>query len=783
MKHLGFAAVLLCCVATGAMAETVGVRSGEHAAFSRLVLRFDQVPEVVAGRVAGGYELRAPSEDRTYDLSRVFDMIPRERILDTVDRGAGGLFIASDCECHLEVFQLDRTYLVVDVKDGPAPEALSAFNQSLDPDPEPEIIAEEAAPGLPIVTGSDIGPRRSALPTVFGANVLQDLGIDPIAPADGPDEAADRVAGADAAPLPEEDSSTVSDLEEALLAQISRAATQGLLDADLPDVEESLEGPDIETAAPAPPPDAIINVPVKTEPEPESHFAVQTAIDRARTSTKVTRNETNDGVSCIPSKYFNITEWGTPPDEGADIGSFRANLVTAYDTSDSDGATALVRHYIYITFGAEAKALLAYYKDRIDRTDILSMMADVMDHGQSDQALNYVGQMTCGGPVALWATLAQPQLYAYQSINTDALTFEFLKLPVHLRNALGPRLVEKFIGMGDQATAATLKSAIDRVRGAPTENLGMMDATYALSEGETGTATDAYDSVIEGGDIRVPEALMERAKLAFETGEPVEEDLISLLQSVAYENRGTAREADLRALAVEAIATTKDLERTLARYDQFVADFGAENQYVPGLRENAFDVFMAEATDQFFLTETLARMDEALMLPLEKRRAMARRALDLAVPELAKSVLASAGIPEPDERLLLAEALLQQRRADVALGYLAGLNDEAALLLRAEAFEQMADHAAAAEVYGQLGLPEDQLSEAWRGGQWDAVAESGEGVTRDASALMLLGPNDALGEAETQLAETNALIENARKSRETLETLLTAFPDLENPPE
>lgn len=779
MRHLVFVASLL-CAATGAMAETVDVRSGEHAAFSRLVLRFDQVPEVTAGRVAGGFELRAPSEDRDFDLTRVFEMIPRDRVLEAEDRGGGTLFIASDCDCHLEVFPLDRTYLVVDVKDGPAPDALAAFNQSFEPAAEPEVMAD--APGLPVISDSAMGPRRSALPTVFGTNVLQDLGIDPLGPSDSADVSQDMAMEDEGAPAPEDETSTVSELEEALLAQISRAATQGLLEADLPDVEESLEGPEIE-ATPAPPPDAIVNVPVKTEPEPENHFAVETSIDRARTETKVTSNVTNDGVSCIPPKYFSINDWGTPPDAGADIGSFRADLVTAYDTSDSDGATALVRHYIYITFGAEAKALIAFYKDRIDRTDVLSMMADVMDHGQSEQALEYVEQMTCGGPAALWATLAQPQLYAYQTINTDAVTFEFLQLPVHLRNALGPRLVEKFIGMGDQATAATLKSAIDRVRGEPTENLGMMDATYALSEGETDSASEAYDTVIEEGDIRVPEALMERAKLALEGDEPVTEDLISLLQSVAYENRGTAREADLRALAVKGIASTNDLTRTLGRYDEFVEDFGAEDTYVPRLREAALDVFMREASDQFFLTETLARMDDALELPLEKRRDMARRALDLAVPELAKSVLASAGIPDETDRLLLAEALLQQRRADVALGYLAGLNDESALLLRAEAFEQMADHAAAAEVYGQLGLPEDQLSEAWRGGQWDAVADSGEGVTRDASELMLLGPADALAEAETPLAESSALIENARKSRETLESLLRAFPDPENPAE
>lgn len=770
MIRFGFL-LFLVLMAKSALAETATVQSGEHSNFSRLVVRFQGPTDWRAGRVEGGFELRSSREKTEYDLSKVFDLIPRDRVAALTDRGAGVLYIEADCECHIEVFDLQPGFVVLDLKDGDAPQDWAALNELIDvkaEKPVPSALPDLALPVISKPEPTEAPRTKTRLPAVFGTQIV----IPPI-PATNEGPIAVSSAPEDDMPSDSEErdaTESVSELEQALFEQISRAATQGLLEADLPDVDETVEAyekPRVPIAD-----DVPMDV-IPTEKEPETHFAVSTSIDRARLGALPERNSSSTGQSCLPAKFFGIEEWGDPLEEGSDIGTFRAGLITEYDTTDADGATALVRHYVYTSFGAEARALLRYYRDLIDRPDILDAMAQIMDDGHSDQAEAYVDQMACDGPVSLWATLAQPKLFVYQTVNTQAVMFEFMKLPVHLRRLLGPVLVQNFLDVGDKNTASAIKAAIDRVREGTTENFGMMDAAVALSEGDTARAEQSFDSVIQESDSRLPEALLARASMLIDAGEAAPDDFISLLESVAYENRGGDAEITLRQASALAVATNGNVVQALSTYDRFTSDFGFQIDGFDGVRTALFEMLLDRADDTDYLTELVLRKDDALLLPSEKRRAQASRLLDLGVPELAKELLASAGIPEPADRIMLARAVLLQRRPDVALGYLAGLDSDEALGLKAQAYRQMSDHAAAQDVFEKLGRADDQRKEAWRGGQWENLAEIGEGVTRDAS-LMMLGAGESQAEASDKpLAARESLIENSKANRQTVEALLS----------
>jgi hypothetical protein len=404
---LSAAFVLFASVSFG---ETVSVRSGEHSTFSRLVFRFSTRPDWEMGRVNGGFELRSGRPDVEFDLERTFELIPRDRVSSVTDLGEGRLFIVSDCDCHVEVFDLEGGYLVVDVKDGPAPQDSQAQNMIFSEPEEvgavPEISSDLV---LPIIEMPSVAATTAKLPAIFGLPAAQ--------------SSHQEAPAITLSPVPEEpdvakSGESVSDLEKTLLEQISRAATQGLLKADLPDIQETVE--EVKVSRSPIPDDLPMEIP---EPivEPQTHFAVSTAIDRARIGSGPVVSATTSGQACTSPEFFRVEDWGVPLEEGSDIGAFRAGLITEYDTTDAQGATALVRHYVYTSFGAEARALLRYYRDLVDRPDILETMAQIMDQGYADRATDYVAQMACDGPVALWAVLSQPQIFGYQTINTEAV--------------------------------------------------------------------------------------------------------------------------------------------------------------------------------------------------------------------------------------------------------------------------------------------------------------------------------------------------------------------------
>jgi len=159
-----------------AAAQTVRVRSGDHAGFSRLLLVFDAEARWEFGRVEGGFEFRPENTAIAYDMGSVFDLITRERIADIQDRGNGRLFLRVDCDCHGDAFDLRDGQVVLDIKDG-APLGPSAqFERRLEDlaltappgeNVEPPRERAERPPYAFVASGRSATPNRAGLPLTF----------------------------------------------------------------------------------------------------------------------------------------------------------------------------------------------------------------------------------------------------------------------------------------------------------------------------------------------------------------------------------------------------------------------------------------------------------------------------------------------------------------------------------------------------------------------------------------------------------------------------------------
>lgn len=800
-RFAGLFFVISTLLPAGALAETVGVRSGEHAGFTRVVIDFAAQEDWVFGRVEDGFEFRPARENLSYRLDRVFDKIGRNRIEDVRDLGDGRLLLGVSCDCHAIVDELSNGKVVLDIVAGSAPAPGTGPDAELPPFGAASgdlLAADGTTPVEPPVTIEPSSAHgfvsdRAGLPLTFprvGPFALDTMSAPrpvPAAPAAPVDFAASETAPdtvAEEHPEPQAVASglesgdaraaRIAQTEAALLEQVARAAAQGLLDADISDLEKN-----VADSGPEP-----VDVPSPAEFTPPSppvaqrgHISVETSVDRAVAGNARQVRETDDGEACIDPAFFDIGNWGAEIGSGADIGAYRSRLITELDDTDSTGVSELVRNYVYITFGAEAKALLSRYPDSVERPDLLFAMAEIMDEGRSSRAAELADQMTCEGATALWATLAQGELRPGQPLNRDAISMAFAGLPAHLRRHLGPKLAEALLSSGDRETADLIRAAIDRVNDSPTSEYSMLAAQFELDAGEVDQATETLDGVVAAGDAVLPEALLQRVEATLAAGGAVAEDVVVLLDSLAFQYRGTDTARQMLDAGIRARASVADFTGAFEQLGTAVEAglFSAERS--AALREGLYDRVARDTNDTQFLRLSMPRLEEISGLSAEPRRAVARRLLALGFSGPARAALGGgSAIPDSADRLLLARAALVEQRPAVAIGYLAGLNEPAALSLRAQALDRAQDHAGAMRAYEVAGDPDNMVRMAWRGGLWADVAQLDQGALGTAAQLMVdeqkRGQQTLPSDGQPALADAQALITESEAARQALSALL-----------
>ncbi len=117
MKRL-FLWIVLAISASPSQAETIAIRSGEHPAFSRLVIDFSDNVDWQEDRVDRQHTLTFAAPDLALETRGVFSKIPRNRLSDLSWR-AQTLTLDLACDCTVRTQRLASGKLVIDVTDTP----------------------------------------------------------------------------------------------------------------------------------------------------------------------------------------------------------------------------------------------------------------------------------------------------------------------------------------------------------------------------------------------------------------------------------------------------------------------------------------------------------------------------------------------------------------------------------------------------------------------------------------------------------------------------------------
>ena len=657
-----------------AQAEPILVRSGEHAGFSRLVIEFPERPAWSLRTSDGRVEIALAPGDRSFDLSQVFQRIPRSRIREVLPSDTG-LALVLGCACRVTAFEARRSALAVDVADA-------------SPDTVLSDIAQTSATGD---EGADLPPSPS---DPAGGIVARTAAPDMAAPLPDPDRpesvaagplplpASSRAPASLTAPAPEtpprsgeppdRSMSTLDRLAEG----VARAASQGVLRlAPRPEGDAAREA-SAATIGAAPDSNLRLRIPGEAEwsDEPERD------------------------ARCLDGDAFDIAAWNPPGSDAAVlIAEARARLAESLDTVDEARAVDLARTYIALGFGAEARAVLTALAPRSADAGSLEALARIVD----DDPLPIAGldqQVGCPGRAQLWVALA-----AGRAGTPEDTLVAVAELPLALRRHIAARLIPLFLEADDPATAEAIRATVQRASGPHGAGFDLAAARIDAETGKPAGAATLRDLARSASPVS-DEALELFLALGNEGGPAAESPDLARAETRADDLRGSEPgsriEAELILAAIRAEAfdlAGSRLADALAaghlpeeRRDELVA------RYVSALSDTA--------TDEVVLVNAAAFEDAfaARAARGEVGTRLARRLMDLGFPRLAR---AYAPTGDRADGALEAELLLMAGDAAAALEQLDAVAEpqETHLALRAAALLALDRPAEAAEVYDALG--------------------------------------------------------------------------------
>lgn len=670
--------ILLLLIPLPAAAEVVRVRSGEHADFSRLVFTFEGAVEWRLSHDRRKVQLIFDRGGRSVDLSQVFTYIPRSRVMDIKD-SATGVDLTLGCDCVVEAFAVNAQSVAVDIKN-------------------PDNIEESAqTPSLPSDPERPMGLRRPP---------IRPLGSFGLSVPEAQDETTER---------PAERSPTSEAFRRELAKQLGRAASQGLLTIDeaAPSAPQAKPLQDTANAA--------------VDASAAEHHQIETAIDQG--TALPAAPETFSGAPCRPAGEFAVETWsGHSPQEGKTV-IRRSGLLGEFDTPDTQAITALVRTYIFLGFGAEAKATLAAFEIPPQSVWPLGALADIVDgYPSSDPRIH--SQASCDTPAALWALLADPDPSANRQVNTQAVQRAFSALPVHLRSHLGPTVADRLLAIGDKEAAMSVRNAIRRAVGADGEGLRLTSARIDLQNGDVAHAEKQLRPVIQKNSAAAPDALLAIVNARLRTEKPVMPEDIENIGALAFEHRGTDLGRRLAQAAISGHLVQQDFDKALV-----------VSGWVGGLSQDLllsqiYTAITRDAPDAAFLIHvTHAKVSEQLgRLNGPTRAIIADRLMEIGFLDFSAHLLVTPPMDPLEARWLKAKLALKRQDGRAALGHLATLDGPEVLALRAKAYEILGDWPEASRALSRIDASSQEQAEvAWLGGDWAALSEFGTEAQRELS--------------------------------------------------
>lgn len=732
------------------MAEQIRVRSGEHSYFSRLVLQFPTVVAWTLNRSGSDYVFSAPNSGHQFNTTTIFDLIPKTRIL-SVKAQDEILRITVSQGVHADAFELRPGRIVIDIKDGQAKDG-SPFELPPDsPLQQPQTKAEKKQPARE--NGAAPVPTKTTPKDPVSRNINLNEVFHPAWKA-RQNQPKDHEEA-----LPPFDHMKLAPTKKKLTEQIGRAMSQGLLEtnmATIPNADSYKETSD--------PKESISSF---------SHINITSPIE-PNVSQKPTQPAPSGTTSCLTDEDVAITSWGTDSPDMSYIGHLRNNAVGEFDRHDSKGIQNLAQYYLFLTFGAEARA--AIHHTPVDNQAILQTMADIMEMGYSSAPNPFDQQFRCEGDVAFWSVMAKPTLNDWEDYKTSSILATFSALPLHIRRHLGPKLSERFFAIGDSASASAIQNAISRASGDHGEAFALLEAKIKLSNGDTEEAYDILETLIEKDGSEAANATISLIKAKSKTKEPTPPRIINNASVLSVEHHDGPLEQPLKDAEMLANIYSGDANKTLKRAIKLLSE-PSDQANTPQIITLALSEITENSPDLEFLRAVVPHVTELSesALPNAVRLKVSERLSQLGFSEEAIEMMSSHSDSETSEmNILFAQDLVKLGNLNGALSYIENSTSntsEETRKLEADILFRQGKPSLALEKLNDMGEMSQKDAYALLSGDWQILKKSNVSELSKFASIAEQNPT-SLDTFTSTVALTETLVEASRETRRTLEGVL-----------
>lgn len=727
-------------VATPSMAQTARVSSGDHADFTRIVVEYGAEVNWTMGRTADGYEIRLDAAATQYDLSKVFDLIGKDRLAAIwADPGDGALHFSIACACFAMPFEFRPGTVVIDIRNGQPPKG-SSFELPLDGSVVADLAARPVIRPMKRPFDAPSAPATSTEPPPvydWTAAIL----APPAVASDGP-----AVAGLPTLGSPEAMQIDLQPLRQSLIEQLSLGASQGIVQMADP-------------GKPNPASDQGGNPSVEIRLADEPNLLIR---QKGETAEPLTAQ----GAECVPDEALNVAEWAEDTPVTEQIGPMMSGLTGEFDVPDGEAVKRAVRFYLNIGFGAEARALLRAFPTEQKDAGIWQSMAHILD-GEADPQPAFAGMAACDTSAALWAVLADAETLSVDQVERSAILRAFSALPPNLRRQLGPVLVDRFLAMQDFATAIALRDAVLRGTTEPGPETALMQAAIERAGGSPSASEALLESVATESGPLTAEALAKLVVQRAEMGQEVSLDQVESLEGYAKEQEGGPQEAEFDHALTLAYAASGDFDAARARID---SDAEAAPTFWKILATSGPETSLLNIA-------TLAPGQSPPDSATASASLIATRLLTLGLADQAARWLELAEAPPT---LLAARVSLGRGQPEAALDLVQDDTSPAAFQIKVEALRQLGDERALSSLFEAAGMTEDQWGALSRLQDWDALAAAGPEVWQKAAQSLsdplasAAAPDDPAADAipDGPLAQSRTLLDTSASTRDAINALL-----------
>lgn len=743
-----FLAVFTLCLAGAASAQTVVVRSGEHATFTRLVLDLPYRAEWQMESNPGGVRIVFPGSDVVFDITRVFDRIGRNR-LRAIDPAPGQLELDFACDCDLTAFWHADSMLVFDI----AKTGLSNENG--------QRQSSTTSPNRSMSNG--IRPLSAAT-----TRLSQSLDTTVPRPRDADRTTDGETSGNDA---------NFSIMREKLIGELGRAASQGLLTptrtpradpvlapSQIASVTDTQISKTEKTVRPEPP-DMMIS--------PPSSLRVQSSANRELVSSHADMLPPDPRKNCVPVNWVDLPSWGGAGPFHRQIGDLNRRLLHEFDKPNEEVTFNLARTYLYFGFGAEARQVLDFRPNESAEAQILRELTLIMDRAKTSDDARIAKSAGCGEPAVLWALLAMPIVPADTVFDHKALLRSFSALPGHLRETFGPELARRLIEARHAQTAKSILRMTERTDGSEVSDLALARADLANADDDRTTVGIELNNAVAKNSEIAPKALAQLIEDQISNTMPVPFDKAELAGAYAFENRGTDLGRQMARAYVAALGASGAFAEAVSEFARLRPDF--DTTEAADLATSLIQQMTRDADDVTFLRHVLSNeLTTPDLIPATLAVAVAKRLLKSGFADQAKAFVA-VELPGREARMskvVRAQIALMQTRPRQAEVELLGLDDTKANALRAEAKSLAGDHTAAQALYIANDQMEKASEAAWLAQDLDELSRASDPVLRQTAEILQNTSQELQDSLKQPLERHQDLLESASTLRAALNTLL-----------